>query len=470
MRSIKFVHYSMLLLLMAVSHQLFSQSEKKVLDFETFISIVKQHHPMFRQAELQITVGEANLLMARGSFDPQLYGDLNQKYFDGAQYYSLLDAGLKVPTWFGIELKGGFEQNAGVYLDPHYTTPDAGLAYAGISLPLGKGLLIDERRTELQKAKIFKESTIARQQELVNELVLEAGKAYWNWFEKYNSLKVHENAYDRALIRYEAIVESADLGDRPAIDSIEASMQLQQRIFNLQQARAEVQSSRNTLSVFLWNEGLIPMEISETTLPVDYLLLPLSERKAPLAVDETVIEKHPIIRQTQMQIEIYQAELRWKKEQLKPEIDLKYNALNTPVGNNPFAAYSINNYKWGVDLAFPVLLRKERGGVQLANLKVSDYQLELASKRASILAKAKNALLDWQMTTDQLVTVERLLSDSQKLLEGEQDMFENGESSLFMINAREMTAFSSELKVIETKSKNQKSRLYFDYSLGQLAN
>ncbi|MFN5912200.1 MAG: hypothetical protein ACK45H_12750, partial [Bacteroidota bacterium] len=58
---------------------------------------------------------------------------------------------------------------------------------------------------------------------------------------------------------------------------------------------------------------------------------------------------------------------------------------------------------------------------------------------------------------------------ARQLLEGEQNMFDNGESSLFMINTREMTAITSELKVIETKAKNQKAKLHYLHSLGLLA-
>jgi len=458
-----------ILLLMVFFHNGHSQEEKKVLDHETFLSIVRQNHPVFKQAELQISIGEANLLQARGAFDPKLYGDMHQKYFDGAQYFSLLDAGLKVPTWFGIEFKGGFEQNSGVYLDPQFSTPDAGLAYAGISLPLGKGLIIDERRTELIKAKLFKESTLAKRRELVNELILEAGKAYWTWFEKYNSLKVFEDAYQTAMVRFSAVVTSAQLGDRSFIDTVEASMQVQQRLFNLQQANAELQMSRNTIAVFLWNDGLIPMELAENTVPIGYDVLPKRDENIPLNIPDTVLSTHPVLLQTRLQLDSYQADLRWKKEQLKPELDINYNALNEPIGNNPFTAYSTRNYKWGVDLSFPVLLRKERGAVKLADLKVADYELELAAKQAAIEAKSQNALLDWRLNTDLLGTVERMYSDARQLLEGEQNMFDNGESSLFMINTREMTAITSELKVIETKAKNQKAKLHYLHSLGLLA-
>ena len=121
-----------------ISFPAFSQIDTvQVLTFESFMEIVREHHPVARQADLQIVKGEGKLMKARGSFDPKLYNNLGQKYFEGKEYFSLLDAGLKVPTWFGVELKAGLEQNRGIYLDPENNTPSSGLWYAGISLPVG---------------------------------------------------------------------------------------------------------------------------------------------------------------------------------------------------------------------------------------------------------------------------------------------------------------------------------------------
>ncbi|MDC1222258.1 transporter, partial [Salibacteraceae bacterium] len=111
--------------------QSFAQSvELKVLTHDDFLSRVAEHHPLARQADIQIQKGDAYVMKARGSFDPKLHTDLSQKYFDDKTYYSLLDAGLKVPTWFGLEFQGGYEQNRGLLLNPENSNPNSGLVYA----------------------------------------------------------------------------------------------------------------------------------------------------------------------------------------------------------------------------------------------------------------------------------------------------------------------------------------------------
>ena len=109
-----------------------------LLNFREYLGYVKKYHPIARQAELQIGVGQANLMKARGGFDPKLEVDYERKEFKGTEYYDRLNATFKVPTWFGIELKGNFEQNEGAFLNPAETVPTEGLYSAGVSVPVAQ--------------------------------------------------------------------------------------------------------------------------------------------------------------------------------------------------------------------------------------------------------------------------------------------------------------------------------------------
>jgi outer membrane protein TolC len=439
------------------------------------MQIVRQHHPVALQSELQPEFGEATLRMARGSFDPKAFGDLNQKYFDGTNYFSLLDAGLKVPTWFGIELKSGFEQNQGSYLNPENRNPDSGLWYAGISLPLGQGLFIDERRAELRKAKLFNEGSEIQRQFMMNELVYDASKAYWSWFNTFHSNRVMEEAIELAQVRFQAVVRSAELGDRPFIDTLEASIQLQLRQQQLLQAQLDLQNTRALLEVFLWADGIIPLELEETTIPEQAIeALIISETNLPRIAPngelinfnemDSLLVSHPAMLLGNLKIETLEVEARLKRELLKPSLDLQYNALSQPIGGDPLAAYSVNNYKWGVHFAMPIFLRKERGSLALAELKINESQLDLELKRAELKFKATTALNTWQNTRAQFLVFFRTSNDFRLLLEAEQQLFFGGESSLFMVNARETAFINAQLKVLEIMEKNKKALAEVNYT------
>lgn len=443
--------------------------DSETLTFEEFNDIVRQHHPMAVQAQLIRKKGDATVQMARGGFDPKIGADISQKQFNGDQYYSLVDAGLKVPTWFGIEAYAGYEQNGGVYLDPENYTSGGGLVYAGLSLPVGRGLFIDERRAELRRAQIYQKSTKVEQRLMMNELLYEAGKAYWKWFEKYQAFQVYQEALELAQFRFNAVKQEAELGDKPSIDTLEAGIQVQNRLLALQQAELEFRNASAMLGIFLWQNGQIPLELEETTIPVDKNTVQLQTTEG-LMLDrmDSLVAYHPYLQQYRFKIDQLKIDRRLKIENLKPQLDLKYNALSQVVGNTPFADLSINNYQWGLQFSMPIPLRKERGALKLAKLKIQNAELDVVDTQAQIGYKINAALNEWNTTREQTALYQRTVQDYLGLLEGERDKFGAGESSLFMVNSRELGYINAQIKYLELLTKNRKAQLSTEYSLGVL--
>jgi outer membrane protein TolC len=115
-----------------------------------------------------------------------------------------------------------------------------------------------------------------------------------------------------------------------------------------------------------------------------------------------------------------------------------------------------------MSVQMPLFLRKERGDLQLATLKINDAQLELKQTQAYLKMKIQTALIELSNSLNQLSILSQTVNDSKALLDAEKDMFENGESSLFLINMRELAYVQSELKLLEWKAKNKQ----LGYSLG----
>ena len=444
-------------------------STRSILPFDTYLEIVRDQHPVARQAALTQEAGDATLLKAKGGFDPKAYADLAQKYFKSNQYYSRLGSGLKVPTWFGLSAQAGFDQNSGVYLNPENNTPGPGLLYAGLSLTLGQGLFIDKRRAELRKAQAYQQITRLEQQLLLNELLYAAGKAYWEWFMAYHFVQVYENARQLAQIRFDAVKEGALLGDRPFIDTLEAGIQLQNRQLALQQAQLDFANATAQLSVYLWDEGFIPLEPAAGTIPEPLTgLTSTAPDPGTRGQLDSLVLIHPALTQYNYKLDQLEIDRRWKQEQLKPVLNLKYNAITEPVGNDLLAAYDVNNYTWGLEFSMPIFLRKERGDLRLANIKIQQTELERSNKQAALNFKAGAALNTWFTTRDQIALYTQTVQDYGGLLEGERQLFDIGESSLFMVNSRELGFINAQLKLIELISKNQKSGLEVRYALGNL--
>ncbi len=86
----------------------------KEFTYNEYLGYVKKYHPLVKNANLEISKAQANLMMARGGFDPKIEVDFSKKQFKDTEYYSILNSSFKIPTWYGIEIKAGFDNNEGV--------------------------------------------------------------------------------------------------------------------------------------------------------------------------------------------------------------------------------------------------------------------------------------------------------------------------------------------------------------------
>ncbi len=447
------------------------QNAEKVLTLEAYLDIVQAHHPVAKRADIELLKGAATVMQARGAFDPKAFADMSQKYFKDKEYYSLINGGVKIPTWFGIELKTAFEQNGGLFLNPENNTSGGGLWYAGASISLGAGLFIDKRRAELRRAQLYEEMTQLERQLILNDLLYEAASVYWEWFKAYNTLAVYENALQLATVRFDATKRGAVLGDRPPIDTLEAGIQVQNRRLRYQQAQLDFVNSTALLSVYLWVDGIVPLEVEAGTVPLGVDGLSVLEVEGDLyAKLDSLVNAHPSLQQYQYKLDQLAISRRLKQEQLKPQLDLNYNAIAQPINGDPFAAYSVNNYKWGFSFNMPVFLRKERGALRLADLKIQEATLDFTLKNASISYKIISSFNDWQTTFDQVNLYTQTVEDYRQLLAGERRLFDIGESSLFMVNSRELGYINAQVKLVELLTKNQKAQLATRFAMGLLGN
>ena len=435
-----------------------------IFSYDQFLDRVKGHHPLALQAALQPKKGDAKLLEAKGSFDPVAFGEIDQKYFDNKQYYSLVNGGLMIPTWVGLNIKAGFEQNQGLYLNPENNTL-SGLWYAGITMPLGQGLFIDARRAALRQAQIYQNVTEAERKLMLNELYYEAANAYWSWFLKYNQLLVYQEGLALATERFSAIRQSALLGDRPAMDTLEASIQVQSRMLSVQEAELQFKNAGMQLSVFLWVDGLIPLELEPATIPGLYRDdLGLDDELISLLQLEDRINRHPKIQLYSYTLAQLDIDRKLRTDRLKPSLNVTYNPISEAVNGNPFATYSINNFKWGAAFSMPLFLRKERGMLAMTNVYIEETNYKQSEVRLQLLNTAKAYWNEWTVTGNQIQLYAKTVQDLETLFNAEQTLLQAGESSLFLVNSRETTFINAQMTLIDLVAKRKKAAVSVAYS------
>lgn len=435
-----------------------------VFSYDEFLSIVKMHHPLSYQANLRVELGEAYLQKSRGGFDPKLMGSALQKYFDGKQYYSYLNGGLKVPTWFGLSLQGGVNQNTGVRLNNESYTNDQAQWFAGITANLGNGLFIDQRRADLKQAKILRNSTELEQRLMINQLLLDASIAYFDWFKAYNKTLVFQEAVVVANERFENTKQSAELGDKAYLDTLKALIQFQDRSLKLEQTRLDLTNKENFLETFLWQDGFVPLELSDEIIAPRYdeiiTSTPLNEGLNQL---DTLVSTHPDVLMSQNKIDYSKIDYRLQREALKPTLQLKYNALSSDQGQGVIGDYSIENYNWGAKLVYPIFTFKERANVNISRIKLENEQANLAQKEVQVKFKIIKSYNSWLSSNEQVDISNASVSNYFSLFNAEVILFNAGESSMFLVNVRDQNYIDARLKLIELIVQNFFFEASFNY-------
>lgn len=445
-------------------------AQEQVLTRRSLLQLVADNHPAVRQALLRNAMGDAAVRSARGAFDPVAVAGYGEKRFDGKDYYELLDAGLRVPTWFGAELFGGYSESDGVFLNPQNTMPADGQLRVGASIQLGQGLLIDRRRAELRQAQAFRDMADAERQRLLNEVLHAVLSDHVDWVAGYKQLLVAREAVEQARIRFNAVHGNFRGGDVPAIDTLEALLQVQDRELRLRDAELGFRVAGLKLSNHLWDEALRPLEIGEALVPDTNDLAPPPTGPVLDSLLTQAARAHPDLLEREGRIRQLEVERRLRMEMLKPRLDLSGALLSGAgvINGEGAPTWRVADRQLGATFSMPLLLRKERGDLSMAGLRLKDAEMALDRQRLTIRNSVDQRFNELATLQRQVELGSAMVRNYQSLLNGENGRFSVGESSLFLVNQREVALLDSRLKLVDLEAKRRKAYFALDRDAGSL--
>ena len=442
-----------LMLFLLISASVFSQEKvTSVMTLSEYLGYVKSFHPIVKQANLVINESEAKLLKARGAFDPKIEVDFDKKEFKDKEYYNKLNAAFKIPTYYGLEFKANFENNDGVFLNPEANVPTDGLYSAGVSASLLKGLLINKRMASLKQAKLFLNQAKEDQQIVVNNILYNASLSYFTWLKNYNEQRVYKEFLENAITRFKLTKRAFFEGEKPAIDTTEAKITLDTRKLNLEKARIKLVKSSLELSNFLWLNDNTPVELQDNILP-DINTFNSIDATFNIALfnnENFDINKHPKIRSLEFKIKSLDVNRRFKMNNLLPNLDVQYNFLTQ--NRNQINTLNMQDYKASIKFKLPLFLRKERGDLKLANVKLNDKKYENEVAKLTIKNKVSGIQQELESYILQNDLTANIVKDYTTLLKAEDRKFFLGESSLFLVNYREVKLIEAKLKAIKLEN------------------
>lgn len=437
-----------------------------VLSYKNYIKNIINHHPTAKQANLKIQLADAEILAAKGNLDPKVNADWRQKNFDDKLYYQNYQANISLPTNYGISLAGGYENTSGGYLNPENLTDDFGLWFLSIEANVLQGLLVNERTTALDKAKVFQQLAQNEQQIIVNDLLYDASTAYLLWQLYWYSYEVLESNSKLSETYFINTKQTYLNGEKTAMDTLEAYIQFQDAVGLLQSNEQQLTKARFMLENFLWFDDE-PTILKQNIIPENY-----ENNSLPKALNiETVdLNDLPQIKATLNKLTYTEIEQRLKREKLKPKLKLKYNPLIGTGNDDVKPNLSFNNFKWGFNFSMPLLLRTERANIEKGAIKIRETKLELENKRNQLQNKIENSWQQQKLLLAQTTLLIQNVDGYEKLLEGENFKFNFGESSVFLLNKRQEKFINGKLKLLKTSIQQQFEFLNYLYYSNQLAN
>lgn len=442
------------------------------LSLESMLKMTLSYHPIVKQAGLINSDAEARLREAKGQFDPKLAMDYNLKDFKEIEYYNLLNTSLKVPTWIGIDPKLEFYKYTGEYVGDELFISDATnneQVALGVSIPVGKGLFFDERRNAVRQAEAFTDIAEAEQIKQTNKILFIVIKDYWSWYYAYKRVELlsqavvlAQNLFDRTLIDYQ-------YGEAAVVDTLQAKINFQKRAVDYRKSLLDYELAKLNLSKHLWSENLVPLELGENTLPDSTsLFFGLRDQDMKANIDNA-LSNHPEIVKLQGKRNQLDANLRWNKESLKPQVDLSYSLIDAPV-NPDFRSSTVDwgeNYKLGVDFSIPILLRKERGKLQQTRLKLQSNEFEMAQQQIALRNEMIGQFTQSLAFEDLLFQYQDVATNYQLLLDAELINLQNGETDIFKLNIQQDKFIEAKSEFYEVFAKWEKSKAEYYYATGQ---
>jgi outer membrane protein TolC len=435
-----------------------------VLTYQEYVDNIIAFHPVAQKARLKIQYANVQMMSARGSLDPVIDASWSSKELDDKLYYEKLKTKLKFPTALGFMFSGGYENTDGDYLNPENKTDEYGLWNLGVEMDVLNGLLTNERNTAIMQAREYQHLYKNEQDMLLNDLLYNALYSYHTWQMYYYSMEILSENISIAHTYNENTLKAYYMGEKTAMDTLESSIAYREAISLFNKNDLYLVKARQKLENYLWFNGKA-LQLQSDARPENYDAFYHYEWTE---LDSAVISNHPLILASINKLSLSEIEQRLKREKLKPKLKLKYNALLTTSDDIGIHGFDLSDYKLGVGFSMPLFLRSERASVRKGKLKIQELELDLRYKKNELLNKAEASRQQQTILKEQIGIYEQNAVNYQRLLEGENEKFRYGESSVFLLNKRQEKYIDGKLKLTEAYVKYRLEVLNYLYLSNQL--
>ena len=385
----------------------------------------------------------------------------------------------------------------------------------GISFtqPLARNFRIDSRRQQIAIAKKRLEQTDADFRLQATSTVTAVQRAYWDFVFALRNQQNQVANVNLAKENLRQIEAKIDAGAAAPLEKAEVQTELANREGDLLVATQQVSIAENALKQLILRDPLSP-EWSQTFVPTDKPAFNLD----PLSLDESMkdaMDNRFELRRLKLQKEINTEDIKYFKNQTKPQIDLNTtfsldglsrNGTNTATTSNLltssqdlFLFDSLNatrtsvipglpllvnptvvipaapaylyggfnrsmanmfrrdapNFSIGATISFPLRNRTAKANLDGAQIQRDQLDAQLRGQEQTVIVEVRNAVQAVETSRQRVLTARRARESAEIQLDGERKLYDAGRSTTFLLFQRENAL---------TNARNSEIRAETDYN------
>lgn len=326
---------------------------------------------------------------------------------------------------------------------------------AKITQPLLKGAGWFYNRSPIYIARNNKKISIAQFKSTAIEVSNAVQEAYWNFVKAIEDLKVAKKSLERAedLLRKNKIeVESGTLAP---IEIIEAESGVASRVEAIISAENAIRDKEDELKRI--------MNLADSEIISDVEIVPVDKptfepKEVPLK--ETIkiaMEKRPELKELQIEVENAGMEVRRKKNELFPQLDITGGVRYSGLGGTAQGAHDstfsedFQGEFITLTLEIPIGNRAARNDYKKAKLGKEQSSLNVKKKELDIVVEVRGSVREVMTNIERVMATRKARELAQKRLEVEEKKYSVGRStSLEILRAQEdlATAEGNETKAL----------------------
>lgn len=416
-----------------------SAAPAQALTLEAVTEAALLSFPGLLAAEQRKAAAQGEQLTAEGGFDTTLKL-LSRWSVAGLYENQNYDVAIEQPTGlWGATFFGGWRRGTGNY--PIYEgksmTANDGEFRGGVTLPLWRNGPIDRRRASLAQAELGQIIAGHEYDAALLELKRVVANRYWDWVFAGQRRKIARELLAVAERRDQGVRERAAAGDIATIDATDNQRTILERRERLIAAERLLEQTAIQLGLYYRDPDGEPRLPRPEQLP-DGFPEPAPPKVASLdAVIEEARQRRPELQRLAQQRKQAEIEREWAQNQQAPAVDISLMGAQD-LGVSTSKLVNREEVYAGVSIDLPLQRRVARGRTQSAEANTQrlaqDYRL--ASDR--IAAEVRDALSALKAAQQRIAVVRQQREAARQLAEGEQTRFELGDSSLLIVDMREL--------------------------------